>query len=108
MAPVRAHAQSNRGAIGVAVTILPAPVVLSRVAVTLSGGGGDATLLRIASEPANAAHRITAFVRLTRGDSDDARLAFVAQPAGSSTTLRLAPSPGDVRLRLERLVTAGT
>ena len=107
-APPAAGAQSSQGSIAVAATILPAPATVRPVVVTLSAGAGGNALLSIEGSSANAAHTVTAFVRLTRGDGDASDIAFVAQPSDAATMLQLDRSKADVRLRLERLVTAGT
>jgi hypothetical protein len=104
--PTLAHAQSSQGSIAVAATILPA-ALMPAADVTIREGAAGSALLTIGSMASTTALPNT-FVRLTRGESAGPDGVFVAHPAGPAATMRLEPSSAEIRLRLERLVTAGT
>lgn len=108
--PALARAQSSRGAIGVSATILPAPITLPAPQVTLSLDDRGGALVRIESASARPARTVTSFLRVTWHGAQAPTRAFVAHPQRSerAAILRLPASADTVRLRLERLVIAGT
>lgn len=88
--------------------ILPLPVAPSPARVTLSVRDGADALLSIERAPTSAAHSVTPFLRLTRGDDTGADAVYDAPRHDSPTTLTLTPSSSDMHFRLDRLITAGT
>ena len=105
--PALVHAQANQGSIGIALTILPAPLTLVPTRVMVSTGRGGSAVLHIDSTSPAAGGTITPFVRITGEDSADADRPFIATPRDAALLLRLPALPQG-RLRLERLITAGT
>jgi hypothetical protein len=108
--PALASAQSSQGAIGVAATILPAPVALSAPRVTFSIDDRGSTLVRVGRASPSAARTFRSFVRVTGPGTEGRERAFIAQPlqSDSAAMLRLPASVPAGQLRLERLVVAGT
>lgn len=90
--------------------ILPAPAVLPspRIAFSVDDRGG--VLVRITNEPSDNIAAPISFVRVRELSTrlPEKTLYSRTLSADSSVTVRWKAVPGDVRLRVERLIVAGT
>lgn len=108
--PALASAQASQGAIGVSATILPAPAALSAPSVTLSVDDHGAAVVRVGRASSNVVRTLTPFVRVIEAGERESGQAFTARPQtlGSAATVRLDAPSAEIKLRLERLIIAGT